>query len=216
MLVDHLVVGMFMENSFLVACPETREGVLIDPGDEAERIAEWVARHGVTPVRILNTHAHIDHVGAVAELKREYGIPFALHKGEGRNLAQLAAHAAVFGLSAPEQPEVDEWLTDGAVYRFGNASLTVLETPGHTAGGVSFVGDGFVIAGDTLFAGSIGRTDLPGGDFETLRRSIRDGLFALPPETVVHCGHGPSTTIGGEKRSNPFVGDGADPAAFGL
>ena len=216
MLVDHLAVGMFMENSFLVACPETREGVLIDPGDEAERIADMVARHDVTPVRILNTHAHIDHVGAVAELKREYGIPFSVHKGEENNLAALASHAAVFGLTAPEQPEVDEWIAAGAVYTFGNASLTVLETPGHTPGGVSFVGDGFVIAGDTLFDGSIGRTDLPGGDFDTLRRSIREGLFALPPETVVHCGHGPSTTIGKEKQTNPFVGDGANPAAFGF
>ena len=129
---------------------------------------------------------------------------------------KVASHAAVFGLSAPEQPEVKDWITTGSVYPVGNGSLTVIATPGHTPGGVSFHGDGFVIAGDTLFQQSIGRTALPGGDFPTLRDSIRENLFTLPPETVVHCGHGPSTPIGVEKKSNPFVGDSANPALFGF
>jgi glyoxylase-like metal-dependent hydrolase (beta-lactamase superfamily II) len=216
MIVDHVVTGMFMENCYLVACEETHEGVIIDPGDEAERIIEMVTRHHVTPTRVINTHAHIDHVGAVADLCRHYGIPFAVHEGERDNLAALASHAAVFGLPAPEQPEVSDWIEAGQVFTFGHASLTTIPTPGHTPGGVSFHGDGFVIAGDTLFQRSIGRTDLPGGDFQTLRKSIREGLFALPPDTVVHCGHGPSTTIGQEKAMNPFVGDGANPALFGF
>jgi hydroxyacylglutathione hydrolase len=216
MIVDHVVTGMFMENCFLVACEETREGVIIDPGDEAERIVEMVERHGVTPVRVLNTHAHIDHVGAVAEICRHYDIPFEVHRGEEENLAHLASHAAVFGLAAPEQPVVFAFIEDDGEYAIGNGTLEVIPTPGHTPGGVSFHGDTFVIAGDTLFQQSIGRTDLPGGDFATLRSSIRDRLFALPPETVVHCGHGPSTTIGKEKASNPFVGDAADPSLLGF
>jgi glyoxylase-like metal-dependent hydrolase (beta-lactamase superfamily II) len=152
----------------------------------------------------------------VAELCRHYDIPFAVHRGEEDNLTSLAQHASAFGLSAPEQPEVTEWIEEGQVSTFGQASLTTIATPGHTPGGVSFHGDGFVIAGDTLFQRSIGRTDLPGGDFETLRKSIRENLFALPPETVVHCGHGPSTTVGQEKAQNPFVGDHANPSLFGF
>jgi hydroxyacylglutathione hydrolase len=221
MIVDHVVTGMFMENCFVVACEETHEGVIIDPGDEAERIIEMVERHKVTPLRVINTHANIDHVGAVAEICRHYDIPFAVNEGEKVNLASLGSHAAVFGLSAPEEPVVSEWIEAGQVFTFGNSKLTTIATPGHTPGGVSFYGDpgdgdGFVIAGDTLFQRSIGRTDLPGGDFPTLKASIREGLFALPLDTTVHCGHGPSTTIGQEKVQNPFVGDSANPEQFGF
>ncbi len=216
MIVDHVVTGMFMENCFLVACGETHEGVLIDPGDEAERIIEMVTRHKVTPLRVINTHAHIDHVGAVAGICRHYGIPFAVHAGEKDNLDSLASHAAVFGLPAPEQPEVSEWIEAGQVFSIGESSLAAIPTPGHTPGGLSFYAEGFVIAGDTLFQRSIGRTDLPGGDFATMRKSIREGLFTLPPKTVVHCGHGPSTSIAAERAQNPFVGDHANPEQFGF
>jgi glyoxylase-like metal-dependent hydrolase (beta-lactamase superfamily II) len=216
MIVEHIVVSMFMENTWIVACPESREGVILDPGDEAERIAGLVAKLGVTPQAILNTHAHIDHIGAVAELRERYGIPFLVHEGERENLEQMPLHASLFGLEAPPVPEVDDWVKEGDEFSWGTLRLTALETPGHTAGGVSYVGEGFVIAGDTLFAGSIGRTDLPGGDFPTLRKSIRDKLFTLPGETRVHCGHGPDTTIAAEKQTNPFVGDGANPALFGM
>jgi len=216
MIVKGMAVGMFQENAWVVACEETGIAVLVDPGDEAERIIDLVDEMAVKPARILNTHAHIDHVGAVEELKRHYGIPFLLHEGEKENLSTLALHAQMFGLDAPETPEVEEWIEDGAVYSVGKGSLTAIATPGHTPGGVSFAGDGFVLVGDTLFLGSIGRTDLPGGDFPTLRDSIRERLFTLPPETVAHSGHGPDTVIGREKASNPFVGDGADPSMFGM
>lgn len=206
MIVERIVVGMFMENAWVVACGETREGVLVDPGDEADRIAALVTRLGVTPKAILNTHAHLDHVGAVAELRERYGIPFLLHRGERENLEQLPLHASLFGLDAPPVPEVDGWLAEGEVHEFGGASLTVVETPGHTAGGVSFVGDGFVMAGDTLFAGSIGRTDLPGGDWDTMVESLRR-TAAMPPETDVLPGHGPPTTIARELRANPFLAE---------
>ena len=202
---------MFAENAFVVACEKTREAVLVDPGDEADRIVTLVDELGARPVRILNTHGHIDHVGAVADLCARYRIPFAIHAGERENLESLAEHAALFGIEAPALPEVTEWVKEGAVYHVGQGTLVAVETPGHTAGGVSYVGDGFVLAGDTLFQGSVGRTDLPGGNFRKLRDSIRRKLFALPPGTVVHCGHGPDTTIGDEKDGNPFVGDTAHP-----
>ncbi|MCU0726078.1 MAG: MBL fold metallo-hydrolase [Planctomycetes bacterium] len=211
MIVESLVVGMFAENAWIVGCAGTREAVLVDPGAEAEKIAAAVDRLGFRPVRILNTHGHLDHVGAVEELRRLYGIPFAIHEAERENVESLAEHAAFFGIPAPPVPEVDEWVKEGAVYTFGHCALRAVATPGHTAGGISYVAEGRVFAGDTLFAGSVGRTDLPGGDFEVLRRSIREKLFGLPPETVVHCGHGPDTTIGAERAGNPFVGDRARP-----
>jgi hydroxyacylglutathione hydrolase len=216
MIVEHIVVGMFQENSWVLVCERTREAVLVDPGDEAERIADLVDRLDAVPVRILNTHAHLDHVGAVADLKEKYGIPFALHEGDRDNLVNLRQHAVLFGMAPPPVPEVDEWIEDGQVFEVGESTLTAIETPGHTEGGVSFHGDGFVMVGDTLFAGSIGRTDLPGGHFPTLRRSIRERLFTLPPETVAYSGHGPDTTIGREKMHNPFVGDHADLSGLGM
>ena len=216
MIREQIVVGMFQENTWVVVCEETREAVIVDPGDEADRIADVLERLSATPTRIINTHAHLDHVGAVADLKERFGIPFAVHAGEKSNLEHMRQHAALFGISPPRQPEVDEWIEAGQVFAVGAESLTAIETPGHTAGGVSFVGDGVVQVGDTLFMGSIGRTDLPGGDFPTLMRSIRERLFTLPPETVAHCGHGPDTTIGVEKAHNPFVGDNADAAGLGI
>lgn len=211
MIVESLVVGLFAENVWIAACPATREAVLIDPGAEAERIAAALERLSLRPVRILNTHGHLDHVGAVEELRRRYGIPFAIHERERENVESVAEHAAFFGIPAPPVPEVDEWIREGAVYTFGKCALRAVETPGHTAGGVSFVAEGRVFAGDTLFAGSVGRTDLPGGDLGTLLRSIREKLFSLPPSTVVHCGHGPDTTVAAEKAGNPFAGDRARP-----
>ncbi|MHC4471535.1 MAG: MBL fold metallo-hydrolase [Planctomycetota bacterium] len=216
MIVEPIVVGMFQENTWVVVCEETREAVIIDPGDEAERIADLLEQLDATPARILNTHAHLDHVGGVADLKERFGIPFAVHEGERENLANMRQHAMLFGMSPPPVPEVDEWIEEGQVFPVGNASLTAIETPGHTTGGVTFLGTGFALVGDTLFAGSIGRTDLPGGDFSTLKRSIRERLFTLPPETVAHSGHGPDTTIGVEKMHNPFVGDNADLSGFGI
>jgi len=210
MLSDHVVVGMFAENCWIAACEETGEAILVDPGAEPGRIVSLVDRHGVTPVRIVNTHCHLDHVGAAEDLRQQYGIPFATHPGERENLENLADHAAWFGIPAPAEPVVDHWLEGGETITFGNCSLEVLATPGHTSGGVSLYGHGEVFSGDTLFCGGIGRTDLPGGDFRTLFNSIREVLFPLPPDTIVHSGHGPDTTIAREKATNPYVSDGAD------
>lgn len=216
MLVRHVVVGAFQENSYVAVCEETGEAILVDPGAEPEKIVALVASLGAKPVRILNTHGHLDHIGAVEDLRRRYGIPWGIHEGERENVESLALHCRMFGLTPPPQPTVDHGVADGEEFRFGKEALTAILTPGHTAGGVSYHAPGRVFVGDTLFLGSVGRTDLPGGDFATLHRSIRERLFTLPPETVVHSGHGPDTTIAREKATNPFVGDHADPRALGF
>ncbi|MBK8481974.1 MAG: MBL fold metallo-hydrolase [Proteobacteria bacterium] len=206
-MVETVPNGPFVENCYLVACAATRTALIIDPGDEPERIAERVRALGFQVQRIVATHAHIDHVGAVAALKRALGVPFTIHAAERTWLDQLALQATVFRLPAPEIPLVDEELVPGAALTFGEQQVQVLATPGHTPGGCSLhlASAGVVFVGDTLFAGSIGRTDLPGGDLPTLMRSLRQALLTLDDETVVFSGHGPTTTIGAERLHNPFI-----------
>jgi hydroxyacylglutathione hydrolase len=205
MRVHGLVTGPFQENTYLVAAGGAREAVLVDPGDEPDRIARALERLELRPVAILNTHGHLDHVGAVAELRDRYGIPFALHPADRFLVENLEEQAAMFGLSGYRDPEVDRELVPGESIELAGLRFDVLFTPGHTPGHVAFrVGDA-VFSGDCLFAGSIGRTDLPGGDAPTLRRSLQDVLLALPDSTTVYPGHGPATTIGRERRTNPFL-----------
>ncbi len=203
-------VGPFAENSYFVFDEETREAVAIDPGDEPERLLRLMEAEAWKIKYILNTHAHIDHVGAVEAVKEHSGAPFYLPEAELPLLEALPMQAAMFGLSPPPTPQVDEDLKEGDVFKLaGGIEIEVFSTPGHSPGSVSFrVGD-VLIVGDTLFQGSIGRTDLPGGDLETLLSSIRDRLMAYPDQTVVYPGHGPPTTIGDERRDNPFLQPGA-------
>lgn len=205
--VETVTNGPFVENCYLVACARTRAALIIDPGDEPERIAARVAALELQVQRIIATHAHIDHVGAVAALQRTLGVPFALHSAERSWLQQLPLQASVFRLPCPEVPRVDEDLVVGASLALGDQQAEVLATPGHTPGGCSlhFASAGLVFVGDTLFAGSIGRTDLPGGDLPTLMRALREQLLTLTDETIVFSGHGPTTTIGTERRQNPFI-----------
>lgn len=207
--VSHVVTGPFQENSYVLACTETREGILVDPGAEAERIAALVEEEGVRPIAIWATHAHLDHVGAMAELQERYGIPAWVPEGDRDWIEALAQQAQMFGLPPPRQPRVDGPVVDGAEIAFGHVRGRVIATPGHTQGGSCFwfANDGVLITGDTLFVGSIGRTDLPGGDLETLKASIRGRLFALPDEVRFHPGHGEAGRLGDEKRLNPFVGE---------
>ena len=200
-------VGPFAENSYFVADPESKEAIAIDPGDEAPRLLELIERHGLNVRYILNTHAHIDHVGAVEAIKRATGAPFYLHEAELPLLEGLPVQASMFGLTPPEIPEVDNYLKEGDVFRLAGDAITVevFDTPGHSPGSVSFRIGEVLIVGDTLFAGSIGRTDLPGGDYETLMRTIRERLLVYPDATPVYPGHGPQTTIGTERGSNPFL-----------
>jgi len=203
--VARIVVGPFQENCFLVREAGGSGCVVVDPGDEADRIAERIDERGWKPVAIVNTHAHLDHIGGIQELKEKYGIPLLLHEADEPLLRSAPEHARFFGVAEPTVPAVDRRLSDGDVLDFGGIRLEVLHTPGHSPGSVSLVAGGRVFVGDTLFEGSIGRTDLPGGSHGTLLRSIRRRLFALPDEAIVHCGHGPDTTIGRERRSNPFL-----------
>ena len=206
MIIKTLAVGPLMANCFIVGCEVSREGVVIDPGDEAQRILDEVAALKLTITHILNTHGHFDHVGANRGVQAATGARLLIHALDAPMLSQLKATAAAWGMAAEDSPPADQVLSEGDRIVFGTHTLAVLHTPGHTPGGVSLVADGQVFVGDTLFAGSIGRSDFPGGDHDTLVASIRTKLFKLPDTMTVYTGHGPETTIGREKRSNPFVG----------
>ncbi len=208
MRVRALVTGPFQENCYLVAADAGREAVLIDPGDEADRIAALLAKLQLDPVIILNTHGHIDHIGAVADLRERYGIPFAIHPGDRFLLRNVEQQAALFGLSGYRDPEVDRELVPGEVVEAAGLSFEVIFTPGHSPGHVTFRTGGAVFSGDCLFQGSIGRTDLPGSDPAELKRSLTETFLALPDETRIFPGHGPTTTIGAERRGNPFLNGG--------
>jgi hydroxyacylglutathione hydrolase len=207
LLVETITNGPFAENCYLAADANSREALLIDPGDEEQRILERVRELDLVVRQIVCTHGHIDHAGAVAPLKRMLGVPFAIHPDEMPLLRALPMQAAAFGLPSKECPEVDQELADGQCLQLGQLTARVLLTPGHSPGGccLHFESEQVVIVGDTLFAGSIGRTDLPGGETETLLQSIRQRLLALDDANVVYSGHGPPTTIGAERRDNPFL-----------
>lgn len=206
MIIRQLAVGPLQANCFIFGCERTRQAAVIDPGDEADRILLALADRGLTVTHILNTHGHFDHVGANRRLKQATGAPILIHALDAPMLRLLARTAAAWGMAAENSPDPDRLIAEGETIPVGDLALQVIHTPGHTPGGVSFYADGCLFVGDTLFAGSVGRTDFPGGDFDTLRRSIQGKLFRLPDEVRVFTGHGPETTIGEEKRTNPFVG----------
>jgi len=207
-LIIHTIhVGITQTNCYVVGCEETREGVVIDPGGHPERILKAIEESGLTIRYVLNTHCHFDHMGANAEIVAATGAPLALHPAE-IPILQARGGAALFGVAVKESPMPDVELEPGQALEVGLLRFQVLHTPGHSAGGgVTFYleEEGAAFDGDVLFAMGIGRTDLPGGSFDTLKHSIREVLFALPDETVIYPGHGPKTTVGQEKRSNPWV-----------
>ena len=207
MLIKDLVVGPIGANCIILGCEATREAVVIDPGDDGDRILKALSEEKLTVKAILNTHGHFDHVGANKRLKEVTGADIMIHEADAGMLQELSVTAMAFGLKAENSPPADRLLCDGEAIRFGELELKVLHTPGHTPGGVTFYceKEKTAFAGDTLFYGSIGRTDLPGGNYGTLISSIKTQLFALPDETVVFTGHGPKTTIGTEKQYNPFL-----------
>jgi hydroxyacylglutathione hydrolase len=207
--VRHVVVGPFRMNAWLAGCDRTGEAVLIDPGDEIPRVLALCEPGAFRVTRIVLTHGHIDHVTGAAEAKAATGAPLQIHAGDEPWLARLAEQSELFGLEPATPPEVDHRHVHGEAFQVGEHAARILHTPGHTPGGCAlhFPDDRVVFVGDTLFAGSVGRTDLPGGDAPALVRSIREVLFTLGDDVAVHCGHGPSTTIGDERRTNPFVGE---------
>ena len=210
MILEMLTVGPFQENCYVIGDEETGAGALIDPGDEAARIALAVEQTGLEIGQILVTHAHIDHVGAVAALVDEYACPVLMHAEAEPMLQQLPTQAMMMGLRFGKVPTVDRHIEDEEVLEIGGLRLKSLYTPGHASGHLAFylADEGLVLSGDALFAGSVGRTDLFGGDMDLLMRSINERLLTLPDETRVLSGHGPETTIGEERAHNPFLGGG--------
>lgn len=204
MIIQSLVVGPIQANCFILGCEKTKEAVVIDPGDEAKRILAGLQKQALQLKYIINTHGHFDHVGANKALKDKTGAPLLIHRVEAPMLAQLSASAAVWGMQMDNSPPADRLLEDGDRIAFGEITLEVIHTPGHSLGGISLYTPKDLFVGDTLFAGSIGRTDFPGGDYETLIAGVRARLFVLDDDVRVYPGHGPSTTIGEERRFNPF------------
>lgn len=201
----------FFKNGFLVACEHTAESVIIDPGDEIDELLETIRTQRLAVRAIVLTHAHFDHVTGVGRAKSALNVPVWLHPADQFLYDEAVTQAALFGLRIEQPPPVDRYYEPGVQLEFGRYVVDVLPTPGHCPGGVCLaIGSRdeerrVLFVGDTLFAGSIGRTDLPGGDLHVLLRSIRDVLFRFPDDTPVHPGHGPATTIGQERRSNPFL-----------
>lgn len=207
--VEMLSLGMFQSNCFIVSCSETRQGVIVDAGDEAETILAAIDRLHVRVTAILETHAHLDHVGALYEIVPALGVPVCMHKDELKVYENIKPQSAMFGLQAPRRVNVDKVLETGERIQFGKLTAEVLHTPGHSPGSVSFYFASEtpprVFVGDVLFNGSIGRTDLPGGSYGTIVETLTNVFLPLPDETIVYSGHGPETTIGYEKKFNPFL-----------
>jgi glyoxylase-like metal-dependent hydrolase (beta-lactamase superfamily II) len=207
MILELLTVGPFQENCYVIGDEETATGAVVDPGDEAARIALAVEQTNLEIGQILITHAHIDHVGAVAALVDEYACPVLMHAEAEPMLKQLPTQALMMGLKFGKVPTVDRYVGDEEVLEVGGLKLKSLYTPGHAPGHLAFYleSEALVLSGDALFAGSVGRTDLFGGSMDVLMQSINERLLTLPDETSVYPGHGPQTTIGDERRHNPFL-----------
>ena len=200
-----LTVGPFAMNAYILWCSKTLTSVLIDPGDEAERILQTVADLKVKPERIVLTHAHIDHVWHAKEVQEKLQLPLFMHRDDLPLLERLPYQAQMFGFPPPAPPRVDGFLTEGDEVSFGEVQMKILHAPGHSPGSIVLYGDDTAVDGDVLFQGSIGRTDLPSGSHEILLHSIHQKLMTLPDHTRVLPGHGDETTIGIERRSNPFL-----------
>ena len=202
------VVGPLQSNSYLVVDEPSRRAAVIDPGMDSEVVLDAVRRQGLRVESVVITHGHFDHVFSGALFKAETGAEMVMHPNDLPLLAEVPETARLFGIKAPTPPSPDRLVREGDAIAVGGLSLRVLETPGHTPGSISLCLDDAVFVGDTLFAGSVGRTDLTGGSLEVLLHSIRTKLLALPDRTVVYAGHGPATSIGVERRDNPFLQSG--------
>ena len=208
MILRMLVVGPIQANCYVLGCERTKEAAVIDPGGDVDKILMTLAKDKLRCVYIINTHGHFDHTGDNKRLKEVTGAKLVIHRADAPMILDQGSSGSLWGMEVEDSPPPDLYVEERDVITFGDISLQVIHTPGHSPGGISLLSNKMVFAGDTLFAGSIGRTDLPGGDYETLIRNVKEKIFPLGDDVVIYPGHGPKTTVGREKRSNPFFASG--------
>jgi hydroxyacylglutathione hydrolase len=203
-----LVVGPIQSNCYILGCERTKQAAVIDPGGDVNTILTTLAKDKLSLVYIINTHGHFDHSGGNKPLKAATGAELLIHRADAPMILHQEQGGAMWGMEIQNSPPPSRYIDEGDIITFGDISLKVLHTPGHSPGGISLVTDKMVFVGDTLFAGSIGRTDFPGGDYEGLLRNVRTKIFTLGDDVLVYPGHGPETTVGHERQYNPFFADG--------
>lgn len=206
--VDTLVVGPIEENCYVLKDEETGEGIIIDAGDNGQEILAYVRDNGIDIKLLVNTHGHWDHIGAVDVLRDALGVQLAIHREDAPMLTAGEEEMAVYSVFVGKKKPAEILLEDGDVINFGKSSLKVIHTPGHTKGGICLYGGGCLFSGDTLFASSVGRTDLPGGDYHEILHSVNVALAQVADETKVYPGHGPASRMGRERRCNPYLQQG--------
>jgi len=204
MILETITVGPLDVNCYLIGCEKTNEGAVVDPGDDASVILKAIKEKNLNIKYILLTHGHVDHLAHLSILKKETCAEFLMHQEDAFLFKGLFAQALMFGLPNPGKPKPDRFVSDSENITLGKLKIKVLHTPGHSPGSVTYFVDDKLFVGDLIFAGSIGRTDLPKGDYQTLINSVETKIFTLPDETVIYPGHGPETTVGMEKATNPF------------
>lgn len=204
MIVDCLIVGPLMENCYILGDEQSKKSAVIDPGDESERILEVLEKRKLICEHILLTHAHVDHVSGIKGVVEATGAKVYIHKDDALMLKAAPVQAIAFGMKPFMPPKIEKYLEDGESIEIGNLKVKVMHTPGHSSGGICFLVENCIFVGDTIFQGSIGRTDLPGGNYDELINSVESKIFTLPDETIIYPGHGPETTVGYEKKYNPF------------
>jgi glyoxylase-like metal-dependent hydrolase (beta-lactamase superfamily II) len=204
-IIEKRAVEPFYKNGYVVACPSTRHAVYIDPGDEALEFLDWIQSQRLILSKVLLTHGHMDHICGVAEVKKRWDVPVILHKEDEFLYTSLREQGLWFGLSYASAPQTDHFLQPGHPIQLGDFSILVHHTPGHSPGGVTFEVDEHLFCGDLIFAGGVGRTDLPGGSQQLLLQTIREKILTLEDDRILHPGHGPETTVGHERRTNPFL-----------